>query len=564
MLQEQSPFHAELFAMLQKDAGQGNAFGLDSIRLERKLLDAFSPRETKEHFLRIYRGLPRLYRLDRPAEFRIKNHFADLAQLKKLAAEKSVFGLYEGCPLPQMAKVSLLTWVRSDGWSDYVAGFEAIEILKEKYPELELSWIVFASAHLGSPKVPQGAKTHLVLQERSQEPLHLEQEVLELLRTSDVVLQIPTVFPGFAALRAAVASIPFNKPEPSWLSLREYGLLELSQFSPKTSNRSMGLHFLEKGILTRTNARINASFSNLQNMELMQWLFASVSPTDEEIAKYRLDRHFYFADLTSAVGGAVYLHTLIKAHEKDEKGIDLCVPDLGWVIRYIDLQNRQSRPVLEMDDVGLEIYFQGKVTPLAKGKKMIRIFSPSGLSPSDLQLLILLSGSFVGLKDDQEFSEAVSSCNGFFYDGKESSRYFLKDLSALAENRLKKYQNTLKVLRSLNQVALYQLPKDGGEWVEETHFQERLPWKEIALNAGEALQNMDADTGFQQLTQIISHECSCNAFLCSWIKRALCHRAHPHLLWFEEESLDRFARGGCSIQELISTFKEELGFLVEN
>ena len=121
----------------------------------------------------------------------------------------------------------------------------------------------------------------------------------------------------------------------------------------------------------------------------------------------------------------------------DQKGIDLCSPDIGWLIRHIETQTCAGLPVLEVKGISVDLYFQGKILPLveAKGKK-IRIFCPPSLSPADFHLLIQLSGEWIAVRGNQSFSEAVSANKAFFFDGRDHVRYFLKDLLALAENRI--------------------------------------------------------------------------------------------------------------------------------
>lgn len=601
MSQNLSPFHAELLAFIQRDAEQRVSLeGFDAasdlelgkfqnqlnaalapvsadaflplndiidnyhylfqargpIHLEKKLLDAFCQKEAGENALRIYRGLPRLYRADRPSDSRVKKNFTHLPTLKRLAAEKAVFRIYDSLPLPEDARVTLLTWVISDGWGDYIAAFESIELLRNRFPDLELSWVVFVPSRLGSPQVPQGCKTHLIFYEREMPISKIDREALELLRTSDLVLQIPTFYPAFAELKAAVERIPFFQPPPIWSSMGEYGFLESSWHHPRTGNRSMGLHFLEKGILIRGQQRAEPNFQALENEQLLHWLFATSTPTTEQIERYKEEHHFYLAYLTSAIGGAVYLHALFKAHERDRKGIDLCVPDLGWLIRYFDLQTRGGGPMLKEEGIALEIYFQSKFVPLSKGEKKVRIFCPSLISSADFRMLLRLSGEFVGVRGDQSFTEAVSENKGFFYDGREHARYFIKDLLALAENRIGTHRSTLNVFRGMGQAFLHNLPLQEGEWVDETYFQEKQPWTEIAAKVGLALQDPDVSLGFKKLNRVIAEEHAFNDFICRLIQRELCHRADPNQAQIEEASVRTFAEGRCSLQQLILDLKK--------
>jgi hypothetical protein len=602
MSQNLSPFHAELLGFLKKEVAlKAAALGFDEaadpelrklqksledaalgssegeltlseivahyqtlfdvrgpLHLEKKLIASFS--DMKADRLRIYRGLPRLFRKEAPAVSRIKNHFTNLRTLRRLAAEKAIFRLYAGMS-PKEAKVSLFSWVLGDGWGDYIAGLESIEILREKFGEdLQIGWVVLFPKRLGSPPAPKAAKTHLIYYDQECPVTSIKGEALEILRTSDLVLQIPTFYPSFEELKAAVEAIPFYKDPPQWISIGEYGFLESEWYHPESKNRSMGLHFLEKGILVKPAPSTGASFSKIESPELLQWMFGAQTPTLERIEQVNNERHFYLAYLTSPIGGAVYLHALAKAHEGDRKGIDLCVPDIGWLIRHIESQTRLGLPVLELEGISVELYFQGKVVPLleiAKTKK-IRIFCPPALSPSDFHLLMQLGGEFAAVRGNQSFSEAVSANKGFFFDGREHARYFLKDLLALAESRIGPHKSTLEVLRGTMSAFLYNLPENVGDWVEETHFHERQPWKEIALKIGTALQDPDCLSGFKKLHRIIAAEHSFNEYLSHLVQRELATRAHPEIAAIEEEAVRPFLEGSLPFSEAMANLQKRL------
>jgi hypothetical protein len=526
--------------------------------LEKKLIDAFSFKEAREERMRIYRGLPRLYRQARPSESRLKQNFTHLPTLKRLAVEKAVFRLYS--TQQAMGKVSIFTWVMTDGWGDYMAGLDMIEILKHRLPELQLGWVVLFPKRLGSPPIPAGVKTNIIYYDEDL-PSHLNREALEMLRTSDLVIQAPTFYPSFDILKQMVEEISFSLPPPTWLSIGEYGFVESEWFHPLSGNRSMGLHFLEKGILIETPVpTLERKFTEIANFDLLNGLFSSATPSDAQVESYKKTHHFYLAYLTTQAGGVVYLHALAKAHELDPMGIDLCCPDIGWLIRHIELQTRGGLPLFEIDGVSLELHHQGKITPLTKKTdgKRIRIFCPAALSAPDFQLLVHLSGEWVAVRGDQSFSEVVSMNKGFFYDGRHHARYFLKDLLALAENRIGMHTSTLEVLRGMGKAFLHNLPADQGEWVEETYFQTKEPLEEIATKMGLALRDPDCLVGFKKLNRILMEEHAFNDFLCHLVQRELCHRDHPEKRLLEEEILRPFIEGRRGFTETMAELRANL------
>jgi len=605
MSQNLSPFHSEILAFLEREAAQrALALGYDEaadpalksfkdsvsgarlleegvlpieeiaanyrylfdergpLHLEKKLIAALSSKEAKERSLRIYRGLPRLYRRDKPSDSRLKPYFAHLPALKRLAAEKAVFPLYGNREISIAGKATLFSWVIPDGWGDYATAARAAEILRQRFPDLQLGWVVLFPKRLGSPPVPQGVKTHIIPYDKECPLSAIKREALEILRTSDLVLQVPSYYPHFEELRKTVDAIPFSAAlPPVWTSLGEYGFIESQWFHPQSGNRSFGLHFLEKGVLVQPPAS-PASFSELSNFELLQWMFGSATPGPAEIEEYEKGRRFYLAYLSTPIGGAIYLHALAKAMERDPKHIDLCCPDVGWLIRFLEMQTQAGKPVIEFEGVSLELYHQGKAVPLTKpAPKKIRIFSPPSISPGDFNKLMQLSGEWAAVRGNQSFSEAVSASKAFFFDGRDHVRYFLKDLLALAENRISQHRSALSALRGMWKAFLHNLPLGQGEWVEETDFQEREPWKDIAFKIGIAWQDPDCLAGFKKLNRIIAEEHSANEFLGHLVQRTFAHREEPELARVEEAALRPFLEGRASLPQAIEDFKNRIGYV---
>lgn len=528
--------------------------GRGSIHLEKQLLHTFSPKAGGGAIPRMYRGLPRYFRRDYPADFRIKEHFTHLPTLKRLAIEKILFRRYERPSLFTSAKLTLLTWVIGDGWGDYIAAFEMIELLKKRFPDWELSWVVLFPQRFSAPPTPKSCKTHLVFYDKEAKLALIDRESLEILRTSDIILHSPTFFPDFSALQEAVSNIAFSRPTPQWLSIGEYGFVESKWYHPCSGNCSMGLHFLEKGILIReTPTEQFPSFASIKNEQMLQWLFGTTEPDHTAMARYREENRFYLAYLSSPIGGAIYLHALIKAHENEQKGLDLCVPDVGWLLHYIDAQMRAGRPVLEIEGVALALYYQGKYVSFAKGTetKAMRIFCPEGLLAEDFRRLIQLSEEFVGIRGNQSFSEVVSHNKVFFYDGREHARYFLKDLVALAENRIGAYKGAIKVFRAMADAFLYTLPLQEGAWVDETYFQGKKEWISIAMSLGLALQDPETASGFKKLSRILTEEHSFNDFLGDALQRQLQHRLHPTSAEREAALVRPFTEGEIKLSQLL-------------
>ncbi|HSX11500.1 MAG TPA: hypothetical protein VLF94_07300 [Chlamydiales bacterium] len=530
---------SELFSLSEIVDDYQHLFGARGpVHLEKKLMEAFPVADFValgliRYYPRMYRGLPRLYTRESPSVGQIKRNFTHLPTLKKQAVSRALFSLYS--KFPAKGKVSLFTYVMNDGLGDYAAAADAVRILKGRFPELEIHLIALVPSKTTLPA--EGAWT---IPYEGECPISLiAPEMLALLRSSDLIIQMPTYYPHTAELLTALQKIDAPNPVPKMELVGEYGFVESSWFHPKSGGYSMGLHFLEKGILIRKLKQ--AQWSDIKNEQLRMWL----NP----------DNHFYLAYLATPMGGAIYLHALLKSLENDPRDIDLCVPDLGWLIQFVERQTQLNRPILEWElgVSSIEVEFNGLKSSisLAPSGKKVRLFCPGQLAQSDFQALLTLSGNFVAVRGNQSLTEAISIGKSFFYDGQSHARCFMKDLVALAENRISDHPTTLACIRGMNQSFLSNQPIEGETWVDETFFQEREEWTSTALSIGLALQDPDVAVGFKKLGQIVAAEFSANTFLCHLVQRDLCHRSHPHIEKQEAKELSLFTSDSQTFSQLI-------------
>lgn len=486
--------------------------------------------------LKILRGLPRLYQKTNPSLSYLKSDFSDLFYLKTLLLEKFLLPHYGA---HRTSKICLFTYMLSDGWGDIIAHKEIYKILLKHFPEMTSIVCVPKGFSLND------SNSLIIPYEKECPPHQFSKEALLAIQNADLVLSIPTYYPFAEELKKTTRA--------SYLQIGQYGFVESNHFSPTSNNYSMGLHFLELGILTR-NSSEKGDFRNLENQTLLFTLFGTTAPQTVDIENYRASHSFYLAYLLTPIGGAVYLHALLQSH-KSSNTIDICTPDIGWLVTYSQMQTKENKPFLT-SDFGiseLEIHFAGKIhrRHLSGQGKKVRIISPGPLSDKDFRKLMVLSEEFVAVRGDQSFSEATSANRLFFYDGARHARYFVKDLLALAENKLNHNPLALSVFRAMNQTFAYNIPEEQSEWVEETYFQEKEPWENIAKKIATALQSPQTLLGFKQFNQIITQEYSCNDAIWQLVSRELVYQAKPEKKAFEKEQIQLFAEGKQSLKEAI-------------
>ncbi len=571
-----SPFHQELFSFLKKNAKERTeeeSFDLENdpqlqkmhrllevpqgaslneiiedyqhlfehrgpTHIEYRWMRSFQEREFADvglsrYFPRIYRGLPRVYHRDDPSRSHIKKNFTNLADLRRLSVDRAVLSLYEGTAKVGSIKVGILTHVLPDGLGDWTAAVETASILAAKWPSLDIHLFIATSRKL--PQENGAFHVHTFFLNEVSGP------VPSAIQEMDVLLQIPTRFP--------VA--PGEK-------IGEYGFLESDWFHPKSGNRSMGLHVLEKGIFTPKMGR--SSFAEIERKELLITLFNTETPGPIEIETYRAKNRFHLAYLASSIGGVIYLHSLLKMCERDERNIDLCCPDLKWLIKWLEEQRQIEAKAFGIKEILILFQEHSYSLPVAEKGKTVRIIHCGPLSRADMWRLISLSDDWIAIRGNHSFSEAISAKKAFFYDGLQHARYFVKDITALAENRLSGHRSALHAFRLMNQAFLWNLPEDTSEWVDESHFQreERPPWMEIALELGALLQDPDAIVGFKKFCTIVSEEHSFNSFVCHLLEKEFFRLEHPSLFEEQQQLLELYASAQISFPTLVKNLKAHI------
>ena len=282
-----------------------------------------------------------------------------------------------------------------------------------------------------------------------------------------------------------------------------------------------------------------------------------------EISQYRQKHRFFLAYLYSQAGIFVYLHALLKSLENDPKDIDLCIPDSAKILSYFEQRiEAKLDPIEKSYQIQRIVFHIGShmaVWKLDSAGKTLRILCPDKLGSSDFQRLIAFSEEFVACRGDQSLSEAVSHNKCFFYDPRDHSRFFLKDLIALAQNRITHYPSSVEVFRLFAKVLEHHLPEEAGEWVDEIIIQQqKMDLLEIAEAIGRHLLNPKTFAGFKKLNRILIEEHSCNEFILHLVQRAICHRYHPDIEKIEEKELACFICKEQSFSSVVDSINNKL------
>lgn len=326
----------------------------------------------------------------------------DFSEVIRSYVDNALLSLYRDVKLPENVRVTLLTYVIG-GYGDYYAQLEIAELLKKALPQIELDFVLLLhkdrsinhphACHL----IPYiGKESNQVIYE------YPSSQVRDLLDAADLVFQVPTYFPHVAEL------------SPHVESLGECGMIETRDFEPRTGNRCMGFHFLEKGIFIKEIPEVT-SLDSIVSKEITDWLQEGSS--------------FNMSYTSSKKGNQEYLVKLLELLEGDERDIDLLMFSL---------------PEFDPEDLELGkmvIYHKGYKSEIEiNGKgKTLRIYVAGHIPHCDFVQFMSLTDSLIGCTGDGSLFEAISTGKPFFYDALDHKRAALKYLCFLADASAKAF-----------------------------------------------------------------------------------------------------------------------------
>lgn len=276
---------------------------------------------------------------------------------------------------------------------------------------------------------------------------------------------------------------------------------------------AMGLHFLERGVI---------------------------------ISKHS-DAHEgpFFADLRTENGVFVYFHALLKFLEDDQRDVEVFVPNFDACAAYFSHREKPFEKEFNLQSLTIEVNGCTATKGLASKGKKLRIFlTESGIAQCE---------EFFACGSESGLSRALSQNKIFFVDFPHSKRSLLKDLIALAANRLAQYPAFVELLRVYGRIFDRH---DQDEWVDDLQWEEPIDLLQASEIIANAINNPEVKSGFQRLTQILKEEYSCNKFLVNLIQRTICHQRRPKLAWKEQEILSDFLNERVSFSKLIEEIKE--------
>jgi hypothetical protein len=459
----------------------------------------------------MYQKLPRVVQKDLGLTF-VKKTFANEMQLKKNLLAKAVFSLYQNVQSTNDSLIVIFAFVLCDGLGDYIAAKETQKILLQQHVNVQLI-LILPDSFKEERLIDDQALCHYYNTKESAHFQFFSKKIIETLRQSDCVLQIPTMYPYWRRM-IDVLSLK------SFFSLAEYGFVDTTWAHPKSVNvLSMGLHFLEKGIFIKKASSQKPSASSLADQ-----LFKSKS-----ISQYKNDVRMVFSYLKTKEGAAVFLHLLLTYFYHEDKEIHLVTPDASDILFLIDSL------ALDFQSLGLkEIHVccneEYKAISISRKGKVLRVIQLSNLSSSDTLHLFSLSHDLVACRGNQSFSESVSVDAIFFYDATIHNQPFLRDLYDIAKKALFDFPSVQEFIKgSITKLSI------TSDW---------SACKELGIHLAFLLKDGKTKQGLLKLNELLRKQYSINKMLTHLCIRQVLHARQGEIKKLEQQMVDRLIKKG--------------------
>ncbi len=342
-------------------------------------------------------------------------HFSSLDDIAFNVFDKALLYKYKDFSLNTEKKLIFFTWVIPSGLGDLSMQIHIANIIKKNHPGLPIELISIVHETSFIPEPLKSTLPHHIIKYCHPNPPTFSTEITSLLREAFSVIEIPTAYFDFPSLKKMIQK--GNKTPPIISRIGQYGFIGTEDYNPTTRERSMGLHFLEKGVIIL-----------------------------EKVPPQKRDFDCYFAYLITKSGILTYLYSILLNRMKDQKDLTLLSPNLDRllpILQEIDFKSYNIKKIVIKDFPNISSI------DFMEAGKTITIEHVKNLHPKKILHYMSTCNPFVGIRGDGSFTECLSTDALFFYDALDHAIPFLTDLTYIAHDELMAYYSLGEYLLNL-------------------------------------------------------------------------------------------------------------------
>lgn len=427
----------------------------------------------------------------------LKNTFSNFSDLVFQLVDKAVLSTFANVKIEKKQSLILFSWVIPSGLGDLSMQIHIANIIHKKIPHLDLQLVTVVEQQAKIPKSLTSPLPHHFVYYSHPKEATFTSSILKLMQKAFCILEIPTPYFGMDRLQKQLQK---SAPCPEFIRVGEYGFIDTDEYNPSTRNRSMGLHFLEKGIVT-------------------------LDPMKEQ----KRDLNTYFAYLIKIPGVLTYLYTILLSRNKDKEDLKIIVPNLDRIVQAItEIDFTQ----LNVQSITIDDKENSSTKKVQNSGKNITFIQQKNLSQKDVMHLMNTSNPFVGVRGDGSFTECFATNSLFFYDALDHAIPFLQDLLHLVRNHLYPY------------FSLYNFI--------DMQIKKQMDPKKRAETICECLADPNLAIGMKKLHDLIREKYSFNDPLIWIIKQAYTYHKEPTLKEAFNKKLGQYCEKKITLKTLLS------------
>lgn len=347
---------------------------------------------------------------------RVKLGYDDEKTLLKKSYLKTFASHYPKLPSKE-SKVCIVTYVM-EGLGDYSMQHRLFDFLKKERPDFSIEAISLLNEQHRNRFLPFSENHQFIYYQGFDDPSIdvFSEKLLNELKTYDLILMAPTYL---ESLYNYLKNHNINT-----LCVGEYGFYHSKVFLPKTSLHTLGLHFLELGLLWPRIIPIK-DLRQIEKKNLLDALLLSCSET------YYFDHHkLYFAYFQSKESYQNFLELVLVINTSETKVIDFVSTDIAFWVEALD-----QLPLANVHKIF--VLFDGKKAEKTLNDKglTIRFIHSGKLNANDFLLLQNLSENLIGVRGNVSLTDALSLGKIPYYDCPRHCSNFLYSLIDLCHSQ---------------------------------------------------------------------------------------------------------------------------------
>lgn len=436
------------------------------------------------------------------------------------------------------ANVVVTGMVNDDGFGDYYHNLNAAELIKSKFPEINVTMAPFFMSQTAPSQVRKPDSRIDTIFSRHFE---VSDDLYFLLNNADQIIEMSLMNKSNLCFREIIDD---NKDRYRFIS--EYGCHE----------GGMGIRNGQLGIMIKDKP-ITQSVLDIQHEDLKVFLFKNRRPTATDLESYKNKHELFIGYLKK---GSYYqtgfIYTIAAHLKSSQKSIDILIPSVP--IDLLNLEFLKAQGIGKITSVKIGKGSEVEEVFVGETGKELRLIDPFPLEQTDLHTLFVHTHPLVGCAGDQSFTEVSSFDKLPFFENHYWKSAFYEDLIDLAgtvseePQYLQEYFITLYEMYSKDQEKDIETFKNTTDLPET--FTQKIKNNQIEIAAASAklaelISHPELLEELHEFNKILREHYSFAPVLHNIVQKQLVFNSYPNIQMLEQGIKEDYLAGRVSLAE---------------